>query len=281
LEAARIKGRLMMDRRKIALITGASSGIGKSIALALLKEGYEVYGAARRLEKMAEIKDAGGKVISLDVTSEVSISAAVDQIVKESGGVDVLINNAGYGTYGAVEDVPVSEGRRQFEVNLFGLAEVTKRVLPGMRERGFGKIINISSMGGRIYMPLGAWYHASKHALEGFSDCLRFETEPFGIDVVIIEPGSIKTEWTGIATNSMLTYSGGTAYDGLARKASGLFSGTEGSDPQVITALVLKALRARRPKTRYAGGKYARLFLLLRRLLPDRLFDGLLRSQTG
>jgi len=161
--------------KKTVLITGASSGIGKETARALLNEGYTVYAAARRVEQMKDLEKIGATIFPLDVTDEASIIASVNSILEKEDSIDLLINNAGYGSYGAIEDVPIDEARRQFEVNIFGLARLTQLVLPKMRENRYGKIVNISSMGGKIYTPFGGWYHATKHALEGFSDALRLE----------------------------------------------------------------------------------------------------------
>ena len=183
-------------------MTGASSGIGKDFAHRLINEGYLVYGAARRTDRMGGIKAAGGHVIALDVTDDTSILACVTQILSEQQRIDVLINNAGYGQYGALEDVPIDEGRRQMETNLLGPARLTQLILPHMRERSFGKIINISSIGGKCSSPLGGWYHASKFALEGYSDALRNEVRPFGIDVVVIEPGGVVSEWSAVAAKN-------------------------------------------------------------------------------
>ena len=193
---------------KTALVTGASSGIGEATALKLREVGYTVYGAARRLERMKELADEGVRLLTMDVTDDDSMRAGVERIVSESGRIDVLVNNAGYGSYGAVEDVPLSEARYQFEVNVFGAARLIQLVLPQMRSQGSGTIVNICSMGGRIYTPLGGWYHGTKFALEALSDCLRMETKPFGIDVVMIEPGSIRTEWGGIAADNLRRVSG-------------------------------------------------------------------------
>ena len=181
-----------MNQSQIILITGASSGMGKETALRLIAEGHIVYGAARRVEKMLDLVEAGGHVLLMDVTDQAQVQAGIDRIIAEQGRIDVLVNNAGYGSYGSVEETPIDDARRQFDVNLFGLARLTQLVIPHMRERQSGKIINISSVGGKIYTPLGAWYHATKHALEGWSDCLRLELKPFGIDVVIVEPGLIE-----------------------------------------------------------------------------------------
>lgn len=269
---------------KTVLVTGASSGIGESAAELLLKEGATVYAAARRVEKMKDLEKQGAKPVSLDVTDESSIQTVLARIEKEAGGVDILINNAGYGSYGALEDVPMEEARRQFEVNIFGLARLTQLVLPGMRKKRYGKIVNISSIGGKIHTPFGAWYHATKHALEGLSDCLRVETEEFGIDVIVVEPGGIDTPWGTIAAENLKKTSSSGAYADKANKAAeGMIhnytSGTL-SHPSVIGKVIVKAVTTRRPKTRYVAGKYSFLTLFLRRYLSDRGFDKVLRSMT-
>jgi NAD(P)-dependent dehydrogenase (short-subunit alcohol dehydrogenase family) len=262
---------------KTALITGASSGIGKETAKALLEEGYTVYAAARRVEKMKDLERIGAKPIAMDVTDDDSMVSGVNSILEREGSIDILINNAGYGSYGAIEDVPIDEARRQFEVNVFGLARLTQLVLPGMRQNRYGKVVNISSMGGKIYTPFGGWYHATKHALEGFSDCLRWETAPFGIDVIVIEPGGIATPWGQIAANNLKKTSGSGAYAEAAIKAADgtaeMYSGDRLSPPRLIAETILKAVTARRPKTRYAVGFMARPVIFLRWLLSDRMFD--------
>jgi len=261
---------------KVALITGASSGMGKDFSLRLLDEGYIVYGVARRIERMSDIEGAGGHIIKLDITDDSSIVATVDQIIKEQGRIDVLINNAGYGSYGAIEDVPIEEAKRQFEVNIFGLARLTQLVLPHMRKNNFGKIINISSIGGKIHSPLGGWYHATKYALEGLSDCLRFETKQFGIDVIIIEPGGIESEWGGIALNAAMERSGSTAYSETAKGFKKIMETfKKQASPKVISELVMKALKAKKPKTRYSAGTAAKPMLFMRKILSDRMFDNL------
>lgn len=204
---------------------------------------------------------------------------AVKQILRDGGRIDVLVNNAGYGSYGALEDVAIDEGRRQFEVNLFGLARLTQLVLPGMRERRGGHIVNVSSVGGKIYGPLGAWYHATKHAVEGMSDALRLELAPFGIHVVIIEPGEIRTGWGGIAADSLLETSGGGAYAAriVARVLERSLAWGTGSPPEVVADVIGTALRSRRPKARYAVGRGAGTLVFARRILPDGIFDRLMR----
>ncbi len=197
--------------KKVILLTGASSGIGYQIAEILAKEGHVVYGAARRTEKMETLKQFGVKPIYLDVTDEESIKSAIDTIIVNEGCIDVLINNAGYGSYGAIEDVEINEAKMQFEVNLFGLARLVQLVLPHMRKQKSGRIINISSMGGRLTSYFGGWYHATKYALEAFSDALRMEVADFGIDVSLIEPGGIKTEWGIIAADKLANSAKGGA----------------------------------------------------------------------
>jgi short-subunit dehydrogenase len=266
----------------VALVTGASSGMGKEVAKQLQTEGYTVYAAARRIEAMDDLKALGIRPLRLDVTQADEIESAVRQIEAQAGGVDVLVNNAGFGLYGAVEDVPLDKARYQFEVNLFSMAGLTQRVLPGMRKKGKGWIVNISSMGGKIYTPLGAWYHATKHAVEGWSDCLRFETAPFGIKVIIVEPGAIATEFGQVMSGPMLEFSGRGAYATLAAASAKLSESTYGrpnaaSPTTVISRTISKALRARHPKTRYVAGLFGREFIALRRLLGDRGFDGMLR----
>ncbi len=270
-------GNMAQISGKTALVTGASSGIGKSTVEALLKEGVTVYAAARRVEMMEDLASWGAFVLAMDVTDEDSLKKGVERILSESGSVDILINNAGYGSYGALEDVPMEEARRQFEVNIFGLARLTQLVLPGMRERGYGKIVNISSIGGKIYTPFGAWYHATKHALEGLSDCLRLEASPFGIDVIIVEPGGIATEWGAISADNLKKTSASGAYNKqagrTAEKMKALYEGKRVSPPSVISRTILKSLKARRPRTRYNAGYLSGSALLMRRILSDRLFD--------
>ena len=269
-------------QRPVVLLTGASSGIGYNVAPLLVRYGYTVYGAARRVEKIEELASEGVKALSMNVTDEASMEAAVQQIIDAEGRIDVLINNAGYGSYGAIEDVPIDEARRQFEVNLFGLARLTQLVLPHMRARGSGRILNISSMAGRITMPFGSWYHATKYALEAFSDALRMEVEEFGIDVVIIEPGGIKTSWGLIAADHLEESSRNGVYAEQAQRVAAnmrkLYSPSSNlSEPKVISKAILRALEARRPKTRYLVGFGAKPSVFLHTVLPDRLFDKVAR----
>ena len=261
--------------KKVILITGASSGIGHETALLLVKKGFVVYGAARRLDRMQNLKDAGVKLISMDVTDDSSMIKGVDEILLNEKRIDVLINNAGYGSFGALEDVSIAEAKNQFEVNVFGLARLTQLVLPYMREQHSGKIINVASMGGKFGEPHGSWYHATKYAVEGLSDCLRMELKQFGIDVVIIEPGAIITEWENIASENLLKVSGNTAYKDLAEKHSKMFDKIykRGSLPIVIARKITKAVMAEKPKTRYSAGGGAKLILFFRSILSDKMFD--------
>ena len=268
---------------KTALITGASAGIGKATAERLLKDGYTVYVAARRIEKMRDLEALGATALAMDITKEDQVVAAVERIRAEQGGVDVLVNNAGFGMYGAMEDTSLDDARYQFDVNLFGLARLTQLVLPYMREQRAGKIVNVSSIGGKIYTPLGSWYHATKHALEGWSDCLRLEVQPFGIDVVIVEPGAIQTEFGDVMVAPMIERSGDGPYaqqtHALADAVTREMGKGNASPPGVIADVIAKAITQRRPRTRYAAGKYARMLLTMRSWLSDRAFDRLLLRQ--
>ncbi|WP_295685835.1 oxidoreductase [uncultured Nevskia sp.] len=268
--------------KKVALVTGASSGIGEATARKLLDAGYRVYAGARRVARMQPLAAAGATLLELDVTDDASMLAAMATIERETGRLDALVNNAGYGSYGSLEDVPLEEGRRQFEVNVFGLARLTQLALPMMRAQGSGRIVNVTSIGGKIGEPFGSWYHATKFAVEGMSDSLRMELHPFGIDVIVIEPGAIKTEWNGIAREGLLKYSGDSDYRvGARQHANLLLSGYEGnlsSAPAVVAATIVKSILAAQPKTRYAAGGGARTVLCLRSLLSDRAFDGLMRT---
>ncbi|TPN83027.1 oxidoreductase [Aquimarina algicola] len=271
--------------QKIILITGASSGIGKETAKTLINEGHIVYAAARRLQNMKDLKEIGGLPLQMDITEEQDIIKTVNTIIDNHKKIDILINNAGYAIYGAVEDTTISDARRQFEVNLFGLAKLTQLILPHMRNQKSGKIINISSIGGKMYTPLGAWYHATKHALEGWSDCLRLELKQFGIDVIIIEPGAIQTEFGDVMTAPMIKRSGNTAYKDLAeaikKSTIDTYNKTGGGSPSsVIAKLILKSIKARRPKTRYSAGKYAKPLLFIRKYFGDRFFDKVIMSQV-
>ncbi|MFE5340682.1 oxidoreductase [Isoptericola sp. NPDC056578] len=270
---------------KVALVTGASSGIGESTARKLQSIGYTVYGAARRTDRLQRLAADGVRPLRMDVTDEQSMKDGVATIVADTGRIDVLVNNAGYGSYGAIEDVDIDEGRRQFEVNVFGAMNLTQLVLPRMREQKSGTIVNITSMGGKIYTPLGGWYHGTKFALEALSDCLRLELAPFGIDVVVIEPGGIATEWGGIAADNLEKTSANGPYErqaeAVARSLRSEANTRRNSPPSVIADAIAKAVAARRPKTRYAVGYGARPLIAAGRILGDRQFDALITRASG
>lgn len=260
--------------QKVILITGASSGMGKATALDLVRLGHIVYGAARDVENMQDIEELGGHAIKMDVTNESDLKKGVEKIIKDQGRIDVLWNNAGYGLYGPVEDVTLDRARRQFEVNLFGVARLTQLVLPHMRKKKSGLIINTSSMGGKIYFPLGSWYHASKHALEGWSDCLRLELKQFGINVVILEPGAIETGFYKVFMEEFNKLPKNSGY----KKMIDSYKNTDpskmkGSPASLISKTVQKIIRAKKPKTRYLVGKLAKPLVYMRRLVGDKRFD--------
>jgi NAD(P)-dependent dehydrogenase (short-subunit alcohol dehydrogenase family) len=262
---------------KTALITGASSGIGAAIAARLVDDGWRVYAGARRTDRLKGLAAKGAIPLALDVTDDASMEAAVAAIRTDSGHLDALINNAGYGAYGSLEETPLPEGRRQFDVNVFGVARLTQLVLPMMRERRDGAIVNITSIGGKIHEPFGSWYHGSKFAVEGMSDCLRLELRPFGIRVIVIEPGAIRTEWAGIAKDGLLAASGRGPYAEAARAHARLLAGADTSrmvaPPEAVASVVAKALAARNPRPRYAAAGGAAPILFFRKILSDRMFD--------
>ncbi|MET3921755.1 oxidoreductase [Arthrobacter sp. UYEF20] len=261
----------------VAFVTGASTGIGFETARKLAAAGFTVYAGARRVEKMEPLKAHGVNVVALDVTDEASMGAAVGGVMAAHGRIDVLVNNAGYGSYGSLEEVQPAEGRRQFDVNVFGLARMTQLVIPAMRAARRGRIINVSSMGGKMYEPLGAWYHATKFAVEGLSDSLRMELKPHGIGVSIIEPGGTRTEWGAISARGLLASSGTGPYAAQAKVMAAVLATTEKASlttrPEVVADAIVHAATSARPKTRYQVGGSARALLLLRHLLPDRVFD--------
>lgn len=264
---------------KVILITGASSGMGKETAKTLIAEGHKVYVAARRIDQMQDLQQEGGIALQLDVTNEENIQQVVDTIIGREGKIDVLFNNAGYAIYGSVEEIPIQEARRQFEVNVFGLASLTQKVIPFMREARSGTIINTSSMGGKMYTPMGAWYHASKHAIEGWSDCLRLELSQFNINVVILEPGLIATEFGDVMSGPMVARSGSGPYANIVKGVASAASMTM-SPASVIAKTVSTIVGSRKPKTRYRVGSLAKPMVWMRVYLGDRLFDKIIMSQV-
>jgi short-subunit dehydrogenase len=264
---------------KTVLVTGASAGIGKATAIYLAQNGYNVYGAARRTDKMQDLKSYGIKPIALDVTKEESMVACVAQILKEAGSINILVNNAGFGSSGAIEDVSLADARYQLEVNVFGAMRLTQLVLPKMRENKFGKVVNISSIGGKIAFPMAGWYHASKFALEALSDSLRLEVKSFGIDVIVIEPGGIKTEWAEVANQTLQQTSANTIYKEMAASLEKLNENKNFPGPIVIAKLVKESIEAKSPKTRYSGGSNAKQILMARKLVSDKMLDKIIMGQ--
>ena len=277
-------------RTEPVLITGCSSGIGRAAAVSLHDAGLRVYATARQVDTLADLAGRGISTLALDVTDETSMAAAVAAVEAEAGAVGTLINNAGYGLYGPVEQVTMAEVRRQFETNFFGLVRLTQLVLPGMRRRQGGRILNVSSMGGRATLPGGAFYHASKYAVEAFSDALRIEVAQFGIDVVLIEPGPVKTPWTEVAAGSLddatTPGSGSDPYAPFKAAVGVSFGMTTsgfvsrlGSDPQDIAKVITRAVTARRPRTRYLINPVAKSLVTMNRMLPGRAYDAVIRRQ--
>jgi NAD(P)-dependent dehydrogenase (short-subunit alcohol dehydrogenase family) len=277
----------MGEASKAVLITGCSSGIGHATADHLAARGWTVYASARRADSIADLAESGCRTLALDVTDEDSMRAALAAVEDAEGAVGALVNNAGYSQSGAIETLPPELLVAQFETNVFGLVRMCQLVLPGMRRQGWGRIVNVSSMGGKLTFPGGGAYHGTKHAVEALSDALRFEVRGFGIDVVVIEPGLIKTRFGETAAGSIdadaadddpyaeFNAAVGTAtaevYDGpLARLGGG---------PETVARAIERAISSRRPKTRYKVTPSARLALAQRRLLPDRAWDALMRSQ--
>ncbi len=269
---------------KAVLITGCSSGIGHATAELLAGEGWTVYATARKPETLSELERAGCRTLALDVTDEASMTAAVNAVVAAEGAVGVLVNNAGYSQSGAVESVPLDQVRRQFETNVFGLIRMCQLVLPGMRAQGWGRIVNLSSMGGRLTFPGGGCYHATKYAVEAISDALRYEVRGFGVKVIVVEPGLIVTNFGDTAAGSVGAADGPYASfnRGVARATEQVYKGPLaklGGGPEVVARTISGALNAGRPKTRYPVTPSARVMMGQRRLMPDRVWDLLMRTQ--
>ncbi len=269
---------------KVILITGASSGIGYDAAMALASQGHRVYAAARRTERMESLKAYGVVPIRMDVTDEQTMVEGVEAVLKNEGRIDVLVNNAGYGFFGAVETVSMEEARRQVEVNVFGLARLCQLVIPAMRKQGAGRIINTSSIAGRSVFYFGGWYHVTKYSVEALSDAMRMELKSFGIDVVMIEPGAIKTDWGLIAADHLAQSSKGTAYESTAapwaKTMDWAYRSNLISSPSVITKAICRAVNSRRPRARYRKGRLSGTVIFFHWLLPARWWDAMMRMSA-
>jgi NAD(P)-dependent dehydrogenase (short-subunit alcohol dehydrogenase family) len=278
----------MAEVSRAVLITGCSSGIGHATAERLAGAGWPVYATARRPESIADLAERGCHTLPLDVTDEGSMRDAVSAVEKDEGAIGVLVNNAGYSQSGAIEGVPMERVRAQFETNVFGLLRMCQLALPGMRRQGWGRIVNVSSMGGRLTFPGGGAYHATKHAVEALSDAMRYEVRGFGVDVVVIEPGLIKTQFGETAAGS-IGDANEHADDPYAPFNAAVGAATEGAyegplsrlggGPETVARAIERAISARRPRTRYKVTPSARLILAQRRLLSDRAWDAFMRSQ--
>ncbi len=278
----------MSTTSRAVLITGCSSGIGWTTAEHLASAGWNVYATARRIEDIDSLQERGCRLLPLDVTDEGSMRAAVAQVERSEGAVGILINNAGYSQHGAIEEVPLDQVRKQFETNVFGLVRMCQLVLPGMRRQNFGKIVNLSSMGGKLTFPGGGFYHGTKHAVEAISDALRFEVGGFGVDVSVIEPGLIRTGFGGTAVGSM---GNGVSGDGPYARFNAAVAGATtkayekgplamlGGGPETVARVIERAISSSRPRSRYKVTPSARLLMRARSLLPDRAWDALLRIQ--
>jgi len=266
---------------KVVLITGASAGIGKASSFQMKKDGYTVYSAARRVERMADLKSKGINVLPLDITDEKSVVQCVETIIQKEGRIDILVNNAGYGNFGTLEETPIETARAQYDVNVFGLMRLSQLIIPYMRSQKYGKIVNISSVGGKIVTPFGGWYQSTKFAVEAISDAMRMELMQFGIDVITIEPGGIESEWNSIAQESIMEISGSGPYRKSAGKAAkAMESGyKDAKSPNVIAMTISKSLKAKKPKTRYAAGSRAFSTLLFRKILSDKVFDRMIMRE--
>ena len=271
-----------MKQVKVILITGASSGIGFDAAQILARQGHKVYAAARRVVLMEPLKADGVQVLKMDVTDEASMQQGVEVVIQAEGRIDVLVNNAGYGFLGAIETVPLDEARRQLEVNVFGLARLTQMVLPYMRKQGSGRIVNTSSIAGKMVIYMGGWYNVTKFSVEAFSDALRMEMKPFGIDVVMIEPGAIKTDWGFIAAKHLKESSAGTAYEesGMqwANNMEWYYKTNMLSKPSVVAKAISRAVNKCHPRARYRAGLYSRSGVFFHSIMPARWWDAMMRQ---
>jgi NAD(P)-dependent dehydrogenase (short-subunit alcohol dehydrogenase family) len=283
--------RTMADRvSQAVLITGCSSGIGRATAERLAARGWTVYATARRVEAIADLEERGCRLLPLDVTREESMRAAVEAVCAREGAVGALVNNAGYSQSGAIEEVPMDLVRRQFETNVFGLVRMCQLVLPGMRAQRHGRIVNVSSMGANFTFPGGGFYHATKYAVEAISDALRFEVRRFGVDVVIVQPGIIRTGFADAATHAM-DEGGATPAAGPYGTFNAALAGATqsvyergplarlGGGPEIVARAIERAISARAPKIRYRVTPSARLLVGQHAIMPARLWDRMLTTQ--
>ncbi|MEM7726818.1 MAG: oxidoreductase [Cyanobacteria bacterium P01_A01_bin.45] len=269
------------QNQQIVLVTGASSGFGKAITEFLAKKGYYIFASARSMEKLEAMRTENIEPLQLDVTDNNNIQAAIERITSTKGHLDILINNAGYGLYGTLEGITQEQARQVFDVNLFGLAQMTQAVLPIMRSQKSGTIINLSSVVGKVSMPFMGWYAASKHAVEALTDALRLEVKQFGIKVVLIEPGAINTGFEEVAMNTLDDSNDPEVYGNMRSAFANLIGNTYKNAPyaDVVTETIYKAIKISNPKARYSVGNDARMLIPVRRFLGDRLFDLIVSSQ--
>jgi short-subunit dehydrogenase len=279
------KGAMGIEKSRPVLITGCSTGIGRATAERLADEGWNVHATARRPESIEDLQKRGCKTHALDVTEESSMESAVAEVAQD-GPIGALVNNAGYSQSGAIETIPMESVRRQFETNVFGLMRMCQLVLPGMRGAGSGRIVNLSSMGGKLTFPGGGVYHATKHAVEALSDALRFEVREFGVDVVVIEPGLIVTEFGETAAGSLAEVDEHGPYAKfnaeVARVTANAYTGPMarlGAGPEAVAKKISRAVTANRPNTRYKVTPSAKVVMGMRRLMTDRMWDRFARSQ--
>ena len=262
----------------VVLITGISSGFGLEPARLLSQEGHVVYGTIRReVTPLPQVH-----YLRLDVRDVKAVQQAVQQIIETEGHIDVLVNNAGYGFFGTIETVPLEEARRQVEVNVFGLARLTQLVLPYMRQQKSGRIVNTSSIAGKMVIYMGGWYNVTKYSVEAFSDALRMEMKPFGIDVVMIEPGAIKTDWGIIAARHLKESSADTAYEEIgtqwANNIDWFYKTNMLSKPSVVAKAISRAVNRHHPRARYRIGRFSHFGLFLHNLMPARWWDAMMRQ---
>lgn len=273
-----------MDK-KVVIITGASSGIGYESATLLAQSGYKVYGGARRVDRMEDLKQYGVVPLSLDVTDQASAEAAVKTVMDAEGRIDVLFNNAGYGSYGAIETVPLEEAQKQIDVNVMGVARMSQLVAPIMRAQKSGRIIITSSVGGRVTSYLGGWYHVSKWAVESLGNSLRQDLKPFGIYVSILEPSGVKTEWGAIAADHLEEAGKGTAYEAISKQVADYYRQMYNGEPGMmmntqenLAKLVKKIVEADKPKSRYQDSMTGKMSILMGRMMSDKFMDNMMMN---